>query len=106
MTPTNPRQRVLDECKREKKLSIATYLMELVKKHRKIDEEIMVMQRHPSVPASAIVEKKKEKLKLKEKIARLTNPEGGSAESSDENNVVGTDAKESPEDPGLLLAVE
>jgi hypothetical protein len=49
-------------------------LVELRKKHITLDGAIKQMHRQPGMDSLAICEMKKQKLRLKEEIERLTNP--------------------------------
>ncbi|MCY4304977.1 MAG: DUF465 domain-containing protein [Aestuariivita sp.] len=54
-------------------MSLSSHLSELKKKHQILDMQVEEAQRSPSYDALQIVELKKQKLKLKEEIERLSN---------------------------------
>lgn len=53
-------------------MSIASHLQELRRKHETLSEKVEAAQRTPGTDALTISEMKKQKLKLKEEITRLT----------------------------------
>lgn len=53
-------------------MTIASHLVELRKKHETLSEMVEKAQRSPATDALKIAELKKQKLRLKEEIARLT----------------------------------
>lgn len=53
-------------------MSIASHIEELKKKHQALSEQVDVAQRAPSVSTLKIAELKKQKLRIKEEIARLS----------------------------------
>jgi hypothetical protein len=52
-------------------MTIASHIVELKKKHEHLSEVVERAQRSPATDALQIAELKKQKLKLKEEIARL-----------------------------------
>ena len=52
-------------------MAIQSHLAELEKKHRALEEEINEALAHPSTDDLKVVELKRQKLKLKDEIARL-----------------------------------
>ncbi|WP_103257341.1 YdcH family protein [Tabrizicola aquatica] len=54
-------------------MTIASHLVELRKKHEVLSEQVERAQRSPSTDALKIAELKKQKLRLKEEIARLSH---------------------------------
>ena len=52
-------------------MAIQSHLAELEKKHRALEEEINEALTHPSTDDLKVVELKRQKLKLKDEIARL-----------------------------------
>ena len=54
-------------------MTLSSHLQELRKKHELLSEEVELAQRSPSVDALQITELKKQKLRLKEEIHRLTD---------------------------------
>lgn len=54
-------------------MSTTEYVAQLTEKHHQIDAEIQSEMTHPSADRLHITELKKEKLRLKEKIERLTS---------------------------------
>ena len=50
----------------------SSHVQELRKKHENLSEKVEAAQRHPSIDALELVAMKKQKLKLKEEISRLT----------------------------------
>lgn len=54
-------------------MSLSSHLSELKKKHHLLDEQVEQAQRAPSVDGLTIAALKKQKLKLKEEIERLSN---------------------------------
>jgi hypothetical protein len=53
-------------------MSLTSHLQELRKKHEALSDQVEEAQRHPGANALEIAELKKQKLKLKEEIHRLT----------------------------------
>lgn len=53
-------------------MTIASHLVELRKKHETLSAEVEQIQRSPSTDALKIAELKKQKLRLKEEIERLS----------------------------------
>lgn len=53
-------------------MTIASHLQELKRKHETLSETVEKAQRNPGSDALKIAEMKKQKLKLKEEINRLT----------------------------------
>lgn len=53
-------------------MSVASHITELKRKHEHLSSAVEVAQRRPAVDDLEIAELKKQKLKLKEEIARLT----------------------------------
>lgn len=53
-------------------MTIASHLVELRKKHDTLSEMVEKAQRSPATDALKIAELKKQKLRIKEEIARLT----------------------------------
>lgn len=56
-------------------MSLSSHLVELKKKHDHLSNEVEVAQRAPSTDGLEIAEMKKQKLKLKEEIERLSHVE-------------------------------
>jgi hypothetical protein len=54
-------------------MTIASHLVELRKKHETLSELVEQAQRSPGTDALKIAELKKQKLRLKEEIARLSH---------------------------------
>ncbi|WP_169569791.1 DUF465 domain-containing protein [Sneathiella limimaris] len=54
-------------------MSTTEYVAQLTEKHHRIEEEIQSEMTHPSADPMHITELKKEKLRLKEKIQRLSS---------------------------------
>jgi hypothetical protein len=54
-------------------MTIASHLVELRKKHETLSEQVEQAQRSPGSDALKIAELKKQKLRLKEEIARLSH---------------------------------
>jgi hypothetical protein len=54
-------------------MTIASHLVELRKKHDILSEQVEQAQRNPGSDALKIAELKKQKLRLKEEIARLSH---------------------------------
>jgi hypothetical protein len=54
-------------------MTIASHLVELRKKHEALSEMVEQEQRNPGSDALKIAELKKQKLRLKEEIARLSH---------------------------------
>jgi len=55
-------------------MSLSSHLMELRKKHEFLSNEVEEAQRSPAFDDLQITALKKQKLKLKEEIERLSNP--------------------------------
>ncbi|HMO06710.1 MAG TPA: DUF465 domain-containing protein [Paracoccaceae bacterium] len=53
-------------------MTIASHLQELRRKHEALSDTVEEEQRHPGADALRIADLKKQKLKLKEEIARLS----------------------------------
>ncbi|MGB7317321.1 MAG: DUF465 domain-containing protein [Planktotalea sp.] len=53
-------------------MSLSSHLEQLKKKHEILSEKVEAVQRAPGTPDLQIAELKKEKLRLKEEIARLS----------------------------------
>lgn len=53
-------------------MTLGSHLQELRKKHEHLSEAVEVAQRSPGYDDLAIADLKKQKLKIKEKIARLS----------------------------------
>jgi hypothetical protein len=53
-------------------MTVASHIAELKKKHEALSETVEKAQRTPSVSDAEIADLKKQKLKLKEEISRLT----------------------------------
>lgn len=53
-------------------MSLTSHLQELRKKHEALSDQVEEAQRHPGANTLEIAELKKQKLKLKEEIHRLT----------------------------------
>lgn len=53
-------------------MSMSSHLMELQKKHQHLSEAVEAAQRSPATDDLIIADMKKQKLKLKEEITRLT----------------------------------
>lgn len=53
-------------------MSVTAHLEELKKKHQTLSDEVEMAQRSPAVDQIEIAAMKKQKLKLKEEIARLS----------------------------------
>jgi len=56
-------------------MSLSSHLVELKKKHEHLSHEVEIAQRAPSTDGLEIAEMKKQKLKLKEEIERLSHVE-------------------------------
>jgi hypothetical protein len=54
-------------------MTIASHLVELRKKHETLSEQVEQAQRSPGTDALKIAELKKQKLRLKEEITRLSH---------------------------------
>jgi hypothetical protein len=54
-------------------MTITSHLVELRKKHETLSEQVEQAQRNPGTDALKIAELKKQKLRLKEEIARLSH---------------------------------
>lgn len=61
------------ETKRRCTMSVSSHISELKRKHEELSERVKMSQRRPGVDALEIATLKKEKLRLKEEISRLTN---------------------------------
>jgi hypothetical protein len=57
---------------RSKNMSLSSHLMELKKKHQNLAESVEEMQRSPAMNDLEIAKLKKQKLLIKEEIARLS----------------------------------
>ena len=55
-------------------MSRATHLAELERRHRALEAELVEARAHPSIDDLQIVELKRRKLLVKDKIARLQTP--------------------------------
>jgi hypothetical protein len=53
-------------------MSLSSHIAELRRKHEHLSEQVEVAQRAPGVDALQVAELKKQKLRLKEEITRLT----------------------------------
>ena len=53
-------------------MSLSSHVEELKKKHEALSEEVEVLQRAPGSPDHEISELKKQKLRIKEEIERLS----------------------------------
>lgn len=53
-------------------MSLSSHITELKKKHEELSTKVASIQNHPSADQLDIVELKKQKLKLKEEISRLS----------------------------------
>ena len=53
-------------------MTVASHIAELKKKHEALSETVERAQRTPSISDTEIADLKKQKLKLKEEISRLT----------------------------------
>lgn len=56
-------------------MSLSSHLQELKRKHHQLSEEVEQAQRAPGVDDLHIADLKKQKLRIKEEIARLTPQE-------------------------------
>lgn len=54
-------------------MSVASHVQELRKKHQNLSDAVEAAQRSPGVPDLEIARLKKEKLRLKDEIDRLTH---------------------------------
>jgi hypothetical protein len=54
-------------------MSLTSHLQELRRKHEMLDRQVEAAQRSPSADTLAIAELKKQKLRLKEEITRLSS---------------------------------
>ena len=54
-------------------MSVSAHLSELKKKHQMLDSEVEAAQRAPGVDGLHLAKLKKQKLRLKEEIERLSN---------------------------------
>ncbi|MCH2096011.1 MAG: DUF465 domain-containing protein [Rhodobacteraceae bacterium] len=54
-------------------MSLSSHLEELKKKHQTLSDAVEAAQRAPSVDGLVVANMKKQKLKLKEEIGRLTS---------------------------------
>ena len=59
--------------KQETRMSVQSHVTELRKKHQHLSDEVERAQRMPGSDDLSILAMKKEKLRLKEEIARLTH---------------------------------
>ena len=62
---------VLRRLTMEVRRTVASHIVELKKKHEHLSDAVARAQRSPAIDALQIAEMKKQKLKLKEEIARL-----------------------------------
>ncbi|WP_136683499.1 YdcH family protein [Falsirhodobacter xinxiangensis] len=53
-------------------MTIASHLQELRRKHESLSDNVVAAQRQPSTDPLTIAEMKKQKLRLKEEISRLS----------------------------------
>ncbi len=53
-------------------MSLTAHLQELRRKHQTLSDQVEAAQRNPSTDALTIAEMKKQKLRLKEEITRLS----------------------------------
>ena len=53
-------------------MSMVSHLQELRRKHETLSSEVEAAQRNPAIDGLAIAELKKQKLRLKEEISRLS----------------------------------
>lgn len=53
-------------------MSLVSHLQELQRKHQTLSEAVEEAQRHPGYDELAVAEMKKQKLRLKEEIVRLS----------------------------------
>ena len=54
-------------------MSMSSHISELKKKHAELSERVEIIQRRPSTDALEVATLKKQKLKLKEEIYRLSS---------------------------------
>ncbi|MEO0692542.1 MAG: DUF465 domain-containing protein [Pseudomonadota bacterium] len=54
-------------------MTLSSHLQELRKKHQTLSDQVEVAQRSPAIDDTEITDLKKQKLRLKEQIARLQN---------------------------------
>lgn len=54
-------------------MSVASHIEELRRKHQTLSDQVESAQRSPGVPAEEISRLKREKLRLKDEIDRLSN---------------------------------
>ncbi len=54
-------------------MSVASHIEELRRKHQALSDQVETAQRSPGVPAEEITRLKREKLRLKDEIDRLSN---------------------------------
>ena len=54
-------------------MSVSSHLLELKKKHQHLSTQVEEAQRAPGIDALEVAKLKKQKLRLKEEIARLSN---------------------------------
>lgn len=54
-------------------MSVSSHVAELKKKHEELSEKVEMIQRSPGSTDQEITSLKKEKMRLKEEITRLTN---------------------------------
>lgn len=57
----------------ESQMSLSSHVEELKKKHESLSVAVETAQRSPGVPTAEITEMKKQKLRLKEEISRLSH---------------------------------
>jgi hypothetical protein len=55
-------------------MSLVSHVEELKKKHNALSERVEALQRAPGAPDADIAELKKQKLRIKEEISRLSTP--------------------------------
>jgi len=58
--------------KRGPRMSVSAHVEELRKKHRTLSEQVEVAQRNPAADALELSDMKKQKLRIKEEITRLS----------------------------------
>lgn len=54
-------------------MTLSSHLQELRKKHQTLSDQVEQAQRSPAIDDSQVTDLKKQKLRLKEQIARLQN---------------------------------
>lgn len=54
-------------------MSVASHIEELRRKHQALSDQVETAQRAPGVPAEELTRLKREKLRLKDEIDRLSN---------------------------------